>query len=55
MGSADLSEAAATRQQNLYTVSLRWAVFIFRHANLLMMGICEAAHGPDVLPRVAKP
>jgi hypothetical protein len=34
MGSADLPEAAATHQQNLYTVSQRCAVFVIRHANL---------------------
>jgi hypothetical protein len=55
MGSADLpAEAAATRKQNLYTVMQQCAVFIFRHANLRMMGIREAARGVDVLPRAAK-
>jgi hypothetical protein len=55
MGSADLPEAAATCQQNLYTVSQRWAVFVFRHANLRMAGIREAAQGVHVLPHAAKP
>jgi hypothetical protein len=50
MGSADLPEAAATRQQNSYTISQRCAVFVFRHANLRTKGIREAAHGVDVLP-----
>jgi hypothetical protein len=53
MGSADLPEAAATRQQNLYTVSQRCAVFVFRHANLRTTGIREAARGVDVLPHAA--
>jgi hypothetical protein len=54
MGSADLPEATATRQQNLFTVSQWCLVFIFSHANPRMMGICEAAHSVDVLPRAAK-
>jgi hypothetical protein len=53
MGSADLPEATATRQQNSYTVSQRCAVFVFRRANLRTMGICEAARGVVVLPRAA--
>jgi hypothetical protein len=53
MGSADSSEAAATRQQNLYTVSQQCTVIVFRHANLCMMGIRKAARGIDVLPRAA--
>jgi hypothetical protein len=55
MGSADLPEAADTRQQNLYTISQWGAVFVFRHANLCMAGIREAARGVVVLPRAAKP
>jgi hypothetical protein len=55
MGSADLWEATATRQQNLYTVLQLCVVFVFRHANLRMTGICEAAHAIDVLPRAVKP
>jgi hypothetical protein len=55
MGSADLPDAAATHQQNLYTVLQRCAVFIFCHANLRMTGIRKAARGVDVLPRAAKP
>jgi hypothetical protein len=43
MGSADLKEASATRQQNSYTVSQRCAVFVLRHTNLCTKGICEAA------------
>jgi hypothetical protein len=57
MESADLPEAIATRQQNLYTI-LQWcAVFVFRHhANLrTTAGIRKAARGIDVLPRAAKP
>jgi hypothetical protein len=54
MGSADLPEAAAIRQQNLYTVPQRCAVFI-RHANLRTTGIREAVHGLNVLPCAAKP
>jgi hypothetical protein len=50
MGSADLPEAAATRQQNLYTFLQRCAVFIFRHANLHMTGIREAVRGVNLLP-----
>jgi hypothetical protein len=55
MGSADLPEAAATRQQYLYTVLQQCAVFVFPPANLRTMGICEAARSVDVLPRAAKP
>jgi hypothetical protein len=55
MGSADLPEAVAKRQQNLYTVSQRCAVFVFCHANLRKTGINEAARGVDVLPSTAKP
>jgi hypothetical protein len=55
MGSADLPEAAATRQQNLYTVSQQCAVFIFCHANLCMTGICKAARGVNVLWRASEP
>jgi hypothetical protein len=55
MGSADLPEAAATHQQNLYTISQWCAVFIFRQANLRTMGIGKEARGVDVLPHVAKP
>jgi hypothetical protein len=55
MGSADLPEATATHQQNLYTVSQQCAVFVFRHANLRTAGICEAARGVNVLLRAAKP
>jgi hypothetical protein len=39
MGSADLPEAAATHQQNSYTVSQQCVVFVFRHANLCTTGI----------------
>jgi hypothetical protein len=45
MESADLPEATATRQQNLYTVLQRCAVLVFRHANLCTAGIHEAARG----------
>jgi hypothetical protein len=55
MGSADLPEAAATRQQNLYTVSQQCAVLAFRHTNLHTMAIQKAARGVDVLPHAAKP
>jgi hypothetical protein len=55
MGLADLLEAAASCQQNSYTISQRCAVFVFRHANLCMMGIRKAALGVDFLPRAAKP
>jgi hypothetical protein len=55
MGSADLPEAAATPQQNSYTVSQQCVVFVFRHTNLRMTGIREAARGIDVLPHAAKP
>jgi hypothetical protein len=55
MGLADLPEAAATCQQNLYTISQRCVVFVFRHANLRTTGIHEAVRGADVLPRAAKP
>jgi hypothetical protein len=55
MGSADLPEATATRQQNLYTVSQLCEEFVFCHANLCMTGIREAARGVDVLPHAAKP
>jgi hypothetical protein len=55
MGSADLPEAAATCQQTSYTVSLRCAVFVFRHANLHTTGISEAARDINVLRRAAKP
>jgi hypothetical protein len=36
MGSADLPEAAAKRQQHSYTVTQRCSVFVFCHANLRM-------------------
>jgi hypothetical protein len=43
MGSADLLEAAATRQQNWYTVLQQCTVFVYRHAylrsNLFAKGI----------------
>jgi hypothetical protein len=55
MGSADLPEAAAKRQQNLYIISQRCAVFFFRHANLRMTGIREAVRCVNVLPCAAKP
>jgi hypothetical protein len=54
MGSADLPEAAATRQENLYTVSQRCVVFVFHQANLCTTGIRQAARGVDVLPLPAK-
>jgi hypothetical protein len=55
MGSADLPEAAATRQQNSYTVSQQCAVFVFRPANLRTTGIREAVRIVNVLPRANKP
>jgi hypothetical protein len=55
MESADLPEAAATRQQNSYTISQLCTVFVFRHANLRTTGIHEAALSVDVLPLTAKP
>jgi hypothetical protein len=55
MGSADLPEAAATCQQNSYTVSQRWALFIFRHVNHRTMGIGEAVRDVNVLPCANKP
>jgi hypothetical protein len=55
MGSADLPEAATTRQQNLYTVVQQCAVFVFHHANLRTTGIREAVPGVDVLPCASKP
>jgi hypothetical protein len=38
MESAYLPEAAATCQQNSYTISQRCALFVFRHANLRTTG-----------------
>jgi hypothetical protein len=55
MGSADLPEAAATCQQNLYTISQLCVVIVFHHAHLRMTGIREAMRSIDVLPRAAKP
>jgi hypothetical protein len=55
MGSADLQEAAATHQQNLYTILQQCAVFVFCHANLHMTGIREAVRCINVLPRAGKP
>jgi hypothetical protein len=55
MTNADLPEATATHQQNLYTVLQLCAVFVFRHANLCMTGIHEVARSIYVLPPVAKP
>jgi hypothetical protein len=55
MRSADLPEAAATGQQNLYTVSKQCAVFVFHHANLRTTGIREAACAVDVSPSATKP
>jgi hypothetical protein len=55
MGSADLPEDAATRQQNSYNLWQRGEVFVFCHANLCTTGILEAEHGVDVLPCAAKP
>jgi hypothetical protein len=55
MGSADLPEASATRQQNLYSVSQQFTVFVFHHANPRTTGICKAARGINVLLRAAKP
>jgi hypothetical protein len=53
MGSADLPEATALRQQNSYTALQCCAVFVFRLANLRTTGIRKAACG--VLPRATKP
>jgi hypothetical protein len=55
MGSTDLPKAAAACQQNLYTVSQRCAVFVYRHNNVRKTGIHEAGCGVDVLPLAAKP
>jgi hypothetical protein len=56
MGTADLPEPAATYTTSYsLSVTLFYAVFIFRHATLRTTGIREAAHGVDFLPRAAKP
>jgi hypothetical protein len=55
MGLADLSEVAATPQQNLYAVSQRCEEYVFYHTNLRTTGIRKAARGIDFLPCAAKP